>query len=366
MLVHNLPFQPTTFVGRTEELAAIKQLLNDPVCRVLTLLGPGGIGKTRLSIEAGTEQLQYHGNGVYFVPLTPVGSPSLIISAIASAIQVSFDGADDPCSQILRYLAEKQMLLIMDNFEHLLEGSDLLIAILQSAPNVKFLVTSRERLNIQEEWVLALEGLSFPTGESCQQLETYSAVQLFIQRARQIQANFSLIENAEAVRTICQQVEGIPLAIELATTWLRAMSCPQITTHIASGLDFLSTPLRNVPARHRSLHVVFEQSWNQLLSAEQSVLMRLSVFRGGFDLAAAEQVAGASLMLLAGLADKSLIRINATGRYDLHELLRQYGAEKLRDAGATEPTAQRHGDYFLKLAEEAETHVFGRAQIPWW
>jgi DNA-binding NarL/FixJ family response regulator len=160
-------------------------------------------------------------------------------------------------------------------------------------------------------------------------------------------------------------MEGMPLGLELAATWLRVMPCGQIAAQMGSNLDFLTTSLRNIPERHRSLRNVFEQSWHFLSSTEQSVLMKLSVFRGGFDLEAAEQVAGASLAILAGLADKSLIRLNPSGRYDLHELLRQYAADKMLDAGQTNTTIQHHLDYFLKLAEEAESHEFGREQIPW-
>ena len=364
MMPHNLPPQSTGFIGRTEELTQIANLLADPGCRLLTLVGAGGIGKTRLALQAAA-QVPYFLQGIYFVPLNSVGSIDLLPTAIANALQVSFYGAEAPRLQIIHYLQEKQLLLLLDNFEHLLEASDLLTDVLLTATKVKFLVTSRERLNVQEEWVLTLEGLLYPEDRMAAPLENYSAVQLFAQRARQVQPNFSLSENAEAVRTICQQVEGNPLAIELAAPWLRAMSCRQIATQIAGSLDFLTTPLRNVQERHRSLRTVFEQSWNQLLPVERSVLMRLSVFRGGFDQEAAEQVAGASLILLAELTDKSLIRLNAGGRYDLHELLRQYAAEKLLKAGKGDTTAQRHGGYFLKLAERADANTFGREQIAW-
>ena len=365
MMMHNLPHQSNAFVGRAEELAQISSLLADPNCSLLTIVGAGGVGKSRLALQAAAEQIPRFANGVFFVPLTSVGSTDLLAGAVANALEVSFSGSGDPRLQLVNYLREKQILLLMDNFEHLMDASDLLADILQSAAGVKFLVTSRERLNVREEWVLMLEGLSYPDDQAPCPLESYSAVQLFVQRARQVKADFSLSENSEAVKTICQQVEGIPLAIELAATWLRAMSCRQIAAQISGGLDFLNTPLRNVPERHRSMFAVFQQSWNRLTPAEQAVLMRLSVFRGGFDLEAAEQVAGASLVLLAGLADKSLIRLNAKGRYDLHELLRQFAADKVQEAGEADTNAECHCDYFLTLAERAEAHVFGREQIPW-
>jgi predicted ATPase/DNA-binding CsgD family transcriptional regulator len=360
-----LPHQPTAFIGRERELSEIAALLADPNCRLLTLVGTGGIGKTRLALQAAAGQIPCFVNGVYFVALNPVHSTDLMAAAIASALQISLYGSEDPRLQIIHYLHEKHMLLIMDNFEHLLEGTGLLTDILQVATGVKFLATSRERLNIQEEWVLELEGLSFPDGHTTDPSASYSAVQLFVQRARQIKSKFSLSENAEAIKTICQRVEGMPLGLELAATWLRAMSCQQIAAQIGRSLDFLTTPLRNVPERHRSLRAIFDQSWNLLSSAEQDVLMRLSVFRGGFNLEAAEQIAGASLSLLAGLTDKSLIRLNASGRYDMHELLLQYASDKLAEAGETNSTAHRHLDYFMKLADQAESYLFGSEQMVW-
>ena len=213
--------------------------------------------------------------------------------------------------------------------------------------------------------MLTLEGLRFPTDAAVEQLKNFSAVQLFVQRARQVQTSFSLDDNAEAVEFICQQVEGMPLGLELAASWLRAMTCEQIAARMGESVNFLTTPLRNIPERHRSLRTVFEQSWKLLSADEQAALMRLSVFRGGFDAESAEQVAEATLLLLASLTDKSLIRLNAAGRYDLHELLRQYAAEKLEEAGEALATANRHLDYFLKLAKQAETHQYGSEQPAW-
>jgi len=360
MTTPSLPIPATSFVGRSHELTRIADLLADPNCRLLTLLGPGGIGKTRLALQAAADQSSFT-DGTFFVHLTPVSAPDLIPSATASALQITFFDSSALRRQLADYLREKHLLLVMDNFEHLLEGLDLLIDLLQAAPHVKFLVTSRERLNIQEEWVLALEGLSFPEGEDSAPLESYSAIQLFAQRARQVQVNFSLSENDSAVRKICQQVEGMPLGIELAATWLRAMSPQQIVAHMESDLGFLTTPLRNVAERHRSLYRVFEQSWKLLSTNEQNVLMRLSIFRG-FNLEAAEQVAGASLAILAGLTDKSLIRINRNGRYDLHELLRQFAEEQLKTAEAAEATRSAHSDYYLRFVAQRDEDIKGRRQ----
>lgn len=369
MLTTMLPVATTSFVGRAEEFAHITTLLDDPQCRLITLMGPGGIGKTRLALQVAAGQAARFAHGVYFVGLTGVSSPELIAPAVASTLQLTPYNASDLRLQLISYLRDKQALLVMDNFEHLLDGAELLTDLLYAAPDVKFLVTSRERLNVQEEWVVALDGLLIPDyddHDAPEHLDEYPSVQLFVQRARQVQPGFSLAENAEAVRTICQRVEGMPLALELAASWLRAMSCRQIAAQIEQGLDFLTTPLRNVPERHRSLRAVFEHSWNLLPEAERDALMRLAIFACGFDMDAADQVADATLLVLAGLVDKSLIRLRADGRYDIHELLRQYATEKHTKAGVTQDTADRHLRYYVQLVEGAETHLWGREQQDWY
>jgi predicted ATPase/DNA-binding CsgD family transcriptional regulator len=363
MITAALPIPTTSFVGRHDELAHMTALLADPTCRLLTLLGQGGIGKTRLAIQAATHQSHFR-DGVYFVSLSPVSSPDLLPFAIASALQITLYDSNDLRRQLAISLREKQMLLVMDNFEHLLDGVDLLTDLLQAAPELKFLVTSRERLNIVEEWVLALEGLSVPAADTNASLESYSAVQLFVQRARQVQVSFLPGDHASAVTKICQQVEGMPLGLELAATWLRVMSPQQIAIQIETSLTFLTTSLRNVPERHRSLRAVFEQSWTLLTATEQAVLMRLSIFQGGFELDAAQQVAGASLEILAALADKSLIRVNVKGRYDLHELLRQYAEHQLETAGATDTARTAHSEYYLRFVARCDADIKGRRQQP--
>ena len=336
--IHNLPIQLTPFVGREAELAHLRQLITDPECRCITLVGPGGMGKTRLAVQAAENHLNEFAHGAAFVPLASVGSIAGVIPAIANAIKFTFFGPSDPKEYLLGYLLEKQMLLVVDNLEHLLgetpleeNVADLLIEILQQSPGIKLLVTSREALNLQEEWIFEVHGLDFPTAAKKDGVGGFDAVTLFAQRARHAFPNFDLNEgNRMDVAHICQLVEGMPLAIELAATWMRTLSPAEISVEIESSLDFLSTTVRDLPERHRSIRVVFDRSWQMISPEEQQVLRYLSVFRGGFQRQAAEKVAGATLSNLSTLVNRTLLRRTAAGRYDLHELVRQYTRINLR------------------------------------
>lgn len=358
-----LPPQPTLFVGRQDELTEIAHLLSEPDCRLLTLTGAGGIGKTRLALAAAeAAQQTAFPHGVYFVALQPLTSPDFIVSAIAAALNYTFYGELEPKTQLLNYLREKSLLLVLDNFEHLLEGADRLPELLDAASDVKLLITSRERLRLREEWVFDVPGLDFPENGHVTGLKDYTAAQLFVQSARRAGYIAQPADNSAIIR-ICQLVEGTPLAIELAAAWVRVMPCAAIAREIERSLDILTATTRNLPEKHRSMRAAFEHSWNLLTDPEQTVFRQLSVFRGGFTREAAEAVAGATLAILASLVDKSLLKVQPTGRYDLHELLRQYAAERLEDAGEADAASQRHLDYFVKFAEQVEAHNFGREQI---
>jgi predicted ATPase/DNA-binding SARP family transcriptional activator len=397
-LPQNLPPQPTPFVGRATELAAITRTLGDPGCRLLTLVGPGGIGKTRLALQV--TQTIYDGSttslgltiddaatsvandnqkskivnrkfpdGLFFVSLATVSTSSGVVSAIAGAMGFTFYSNVPPRYQLLAYLQEKAVLLVLDNFEHLLlssqfasapgedDAGELIAAILASAPAVKMLVTSREALNLQEAWFYPVEGLPLPNAATIDdaQSESSDAIRLFVQCAQRARANFTLAaERADVVR-ICQLVEGMPLGIELAAAWLKTLTCAAIAGEIERSLDFLSSRLRNLPERHRSMRALFEHSWRLLNPDERAVLKRLAILRG-FRQEAAKTVAGASLFTLASLVEKSLVRTmqesSGAGRYQIHELLRQFAEEKLQeDAAEASETQTRHSVYYLAFVQ---------------
>jgi serine/threonine protein kinase/tetratricopeptide (TPR) repeat protein len=361
---HNLPTQLTSFVGRQAELTELARLLNDPAVRLVTILGAGGMGKTRLSLEAGAAQLNHYPNGVYFVPLASIDSSEAIVPATAQALGFSFYEGGEPRQQLLDYLREKSMLLILDNFEHLLSGVDLVGEILNTAPPVKILSTSRARLNVQGEQLFHLSGMDFPDWETPADAMEYSAVKLFLQSARRVRPDFELTpDNLKYVARICKLVEGMPLGILLAASWVEMLALEEIAKEIEKNLDFLETEQRDLPDRQHSMRAVFDYSWNLLTPGEQEVFKKLSVFRGGFTREAAQQVTGASLRELMGLVDKSLLQRSSSGRYGIHELLRQYAAEKLARAPEDEQACKdRHCTYYAKFLQQRETRLVSKEQ----
>ena len=347
---NNLPILPTPLIGRQREVDELTQLLRDPQCRLLTLVGPGGIGKTRLAIEIASRVQVDFADGVYFISLAPVTSTRFFVPVIADAVGFAFRGSNpsDPKTQLFGYLKEKQILLLADNLEHLLAepGIELLAEFLANAPQVKLIATSRESLGFLGEWVFEVKGLPIPESGNAEN----TSMELFLQRARRAHVGFNATpEDYPAILRICQLVEGMPLGIELAAAWVRTLACEEIADQIERGLDFLNVSARDLPARHRSMRAVFDHSWKLLTEDEQGVLLRLSVFKGGFRREAAEQIAGATLSIISTLMTKSLVRRSGTERYDLHELIRQFALDRLAEKPKVQKdTQKRHAHYYLK------------------
>jgi predicted ATPase/DNA-binding SARP family transcriptional activator len=365
---HNLSPPATPFVGRKTELTEIEDQFENPDSRLLTLVGPGGIGKTRLALQVAFDNIGWYDHGVYFIPLAGLRSPEFLATAIADTIGYSFSGQAAPEAQLLDYLREKEMLLVVDNFEHLLEGAELLADIMTTAPGVDILVTSRERLSIQGEWTFDVHGMQYPRGDwrSVTDLENYGSVQLFEVRARQMLPSFSLETPARnEVGHICQLVGGMPLGVELAAAWVDKLSLADIASEIQGSLDFLETNWRDVPERHRSMRAVFDTSWGQLSAPERHAFRQLSVFRGGFTRAAAEEVlsvkgeASKYLHLLTELVNKSLLRFTPErGRYEIHDLLHQYGVDKLAEYPAEKSTVRdRHSAYYCDQLQHRQADI---------
>ena len=364
---HNISLQATPFVGRENEVAEVARLLlAEPDCRLLTLVGPGGMGKTRLALKVSSQLVESHAqhsqfrDGLFFVPLEAVtdanGVVSAIISAIAEESGFPLHAAAPLQEQLLDFLHDKTMLLLLDNFEHLLKHAALLSTILRTAPGVKLLVTSREALGLQEAWFYPLVGLSVPQENETQRPKVeHDAIHFFIQCARRTQPSFAHEAERAAIVRICQMVEGLPLAIELAAAWLKVLTCAQIVHELEHGMDILTARFHNIPTRHSSIRAVMEQSWRMLTEDERGVAARLSIFRDGFAQEAACDVAGASLPTLASLVEKALLRVRPDRRYQMHELTRQYAAEQvtqlseLRDA---------HGRYYAKFCQRLNAHLY--------
>lgn len=361
----SLPHPGTPFVGREDELARLAAYLGDPACRLVTIVGLGGSGKTRLAIQGAAAQQHAFAGGVAFVPLAAVDAAALIAPAVARSAGVQLGGGDE-IEQLGAALRGRRMLLVLDNLEQIDGACAVVAALLEQAPDLTVLATTRERLSLRAEWVLALGGLQAPEGASDEALQRCGATALFLQAARRAHAGFTpdAAERAAIVR-LCRRLGGHPLAIELAAAWVRVLSCAEIESELAASLELLSSAAGDMPARHRTVRAVLDATWRILGDDERRALRRLSVLAGGFDRGAAAEVAGAGLGQLAALLHTSLLERGRAGRYELHELVRQYAAEQLRATGEHSDAIRRHADHFFALVEQADAHMKGPDEAAW-
>jgi len=386
---HNLPNQLTSFVGRERELARIVGRLEDPSCRLLTLVGAGGVGKTRLALKV-AEQMAFHfQHGVWFVPFVDItlsqGAPggferntwhNQLATAVATCLGLDFAGQAHPKQQLLQALASREILLILDNFEHLIGAADFVVDMLAAAPRLTVLATSRARLDLRAEQVVKLKGLPVPQKRAPHAAD-YGSVQLFYKRGQSVAEDFRLDDSTlPHVIRLCRLLKGLPLGIELASTWVNRLPLADIVANLRRDIDFLSVTHQDVPKRHRRLRAIFESSWQLLSQTEQQTLSQLSIFRGDFSYTAAQAITHVNLAELGSLVDKSLLPTGAPGRYIVHEMLRQFAAEKLatdekfpvnsesavpdgQDADSLYKIRERHARYYLAFIVEQTPALYG-------
>jgi predicted ATPase/DNA-binding SARP family transcriptional activator len=376
---HNLPSQPTPFIGREADKGRASELLNDPHRRLLTLVGPGGIGKTRLAIEIAQVNIGSYEDGVYFVNLAPVTSAELIITAIADAVGFSFYGATSPKEQLFTFLQDKHLLLVLDNFEQLLTAAPLVAELLAISPKLRLLVTSRAALRLYGEQEYSVPPLSLPDPNqmpSIDRMSQYEAVALFIQRALAVKPDFQVTnDNAPAVAEICHRLDGLALAIELAAARTRLFPPQALLSRLSSRLQTLTGGAQNLPSRQQTLRNALDWSYDLLSPAEQKLFARMSVFTGGRSFEAIEAVCNPNhdlgMDVLEGvdsLVSKNLLRQedrNGEPRFIMLETLHEYAREKLEGGGEAEVIKRLHAEFFLALTEEAEPHLSGSEQVVW-
>jgi len=371
---HNLPPENVPLVGREKELQALVRALGHRRHRAVTLVGLGGIGKTRLALAAARHLLLGHSlnylDGIFFVPLDGVHSISALPAAVAAALRLSLAGQVEPGREVINHLRDKDLLLILDNFEQLSAGVYLLKDLLDNCPGVTLLITTREPLPLLNALRVDVGGLSYPDdlpdGDDTlpASAATFAAVQLFVQSARQTSPAFRLTAaSTPHVVRLCQLVGGVPLALKLAAAWLRVMPVDLIAAEVARNLDILTSDMHDLPPRQRSMRAVFQQTWALLLPAEQDALQALSAFRGSFDAAAAAAVTGVKEDVLADLVDRGLVQTSGRARFALHPLTRQFAAARLGEAGREQAIARRHSLYFLHLLAEHETALHGEEPV---
>jgi predicted ATPase/DNA-binding SARP family transcriptional activator/uncharacterized protein HemY len=364
---NNLPQQPTPFIDRVNELARINECLSKPGCRLHNLVGAGGMGKTRLALQA-AEQAYQRGqflDGVFYVPLAKVDSIPLLNAFIGQAIGLRFSGNHSPTDQLVSFLRQKEMLLVLDNFDHLVaeDSTQWFDKILENAPSITFLITSREKIQSRWERSFLVEGLPYPENDDWQNPLDYPSVRLFMERARAAGAEIELnAENKAGMCKIFQALMGMPLGIELAAVQARDFSCSEIASSILNNLAFLTSTYRDLPDRHRSLLAVFETSWELLPAQLRQVFASLGVFHGSFSRTAALEIAGASLEVLNILVEKSLLRKTPQGRFQLHNMLRLFADQQL-DQETRAGLESCHARYYTNWLGLQYAHISTGQQV---
>ncbi len=375
----NLPAQATAFIGREKEVGALRELLGRDDVRLVTLTGPGGTGKTRLSLQVAADALDLFEHGVWFVNLAPLSDPGLVASAIAHALGVREVAQQPIVDSLKRYLREKRMLLLLDNFEQVLDAAPLVAELLTAAPGLKVLVTSRATLHLYGEHEFAVPPLALPERGKLPPLERltqYEAVRLFIDRAQAAKSDFAITNaNAPAVADICERLDGLPLAIELAAARSKLFAPQALLARLRNRLELLTGGARDLPARQQTLRNTIAWSYDLLSAQEQALFRRLGVFVGGCTLEAAEALTSSNvgtlersnvLEGLAALIEQSLLRredgVDGELRFVMLETVREYALERLEESDETDEMRRRHAEHFLTLAE---TELIGPAQQMW-
>ncbi|MCA1606818.1 MAG: AAA family ATPase, partial [Acidobacteria bacterium] len=377
---NNLPVQLTPLIGRNAEALVVKKQLRRADVRLLTLTGPGGAGKTRLCLQVAADLLGDFPDGVFFVALAAINDPNLVASTIAQTLGIKEVAGSSLMERLKEYLRDRQMLLAIDNFEQVVAAAPLLAELLNSARSLKVLMTSRSALRITGEHEAAVPPLALPgTGQPLtpETLRRYAAVELFVERATAVKSDFALTnENAPAVVEICTRLDGLPLAIELAAARIKVLPPSALLARLKSRLKLLMGGPRDRPSRQQTMRGAIAWSYELLNEGEKKLFRRLSVFVGGCELEAAEAVcidAGdMEIDILDGVAsliDKSLLQqkevVNAEPRFTMLETITEYGLEQLTASLEAEELRRRHADFFLKVAEKAETELLGAQQDRW-